>query len=143
MSFMIPRSYLVKPRDHLKEKLNGNQSEHFMRQHIWKVEEYYDPLDSDNELTESLRIVKIIFMLDLMKSQIFQRKILEDLLGTPMDFSIQSFDKWWTVERIEVHSSYDQVIRNTSLEDILTLQQSDKQIVDEWIEVLKDSLTEQ
>lgn len=142
------RYYLINPRQTLLDVLTDKilvwkeESErsgydliaNYARPHIWKNEEY---VDTDSDRTEfRLTYIKAVFLLNLALNRNGRLKSLFlNLFGDPMEFSVERFDHWWTIEAIRMGGTPEEIFQLATIESIDLIKATGNQEVDEYIQL--------
>ena len=77
--------------------------------------------ENDPDIEYQMTYVKVVFMLRLAKMRngsTSTQLALKKLLGTPMKFSVELFDTWWTIEHVPLHDSTEEVLELITLEEL-------------------------
>lgn len=138
MDRMIPVYYVIQPKSILKTKLSDTLDSwiYFLEPYVWVSDEYYDGVESETEIEQAINTMKIAFMLRLMKFQGTLEDTTIQILGDPPLFSIQMFDKWWTIDRYYSFGDIQTIIERASAEEIQRLQKTNISKIDQWLEQL-------
>jgi hypothetical protein len=83
--------------------------------------------------------IKLLFLAELASdydgtTYLDLQQVLDELLGTP-PWTVDTFDRWWQLERIEYDGDIA-VIQNTLKTEFLLKLKSSSQVVTHWIELL-------
>lgn len=131
--------YLIEPKPELTTELSDLSELYyipFLEPNLWTSEEDYDGAETDVEIENAINTMKIVFMLNLVMHQRGQEDSLHSILGNPPIFSIEMFDRWWTIDRYFISGELQSTIKRASVEEIQQLQKSDIVGIDQWLERL-------
>lgn len=128
MGMTVQEYYLIRPKPELIEKVGYR---HYCYPTVMETKSSHVETESD------IQVMKLTFMLSLTRWENGDDGILYDLLGNPMKFSIETFDQWWTIERIH-HESYAVTLNFVTLEDVQNLHKTGDQTVDRWIDAVTE-----
>lgn len=118
--------YLVEPKPELLEATNQFKATELTDLAIWNLWQHPHTLKEDYLPFYGTNI-KIVFLARLSnkaKHRSDLKEIIEVVFGDPPVYSIQNFDKWWTLRHIPrfIHIGQEQLTITT--EDIRSLQKS-------------------
>lgn len=115
--------YVIRPKKELS-KILGEEIEWFYTQpHAWETSEYIGTSLEPVGSTYPKLFMKLVFMLELINYTHHPqtRQELQKLLGDPLKFNEEMFDKWWTIERMEFYNTQESAIKRTTLDKIAML----------------------
>ncbi len=115
--------YVIRPKQELTDVLGDEVNWFYTQPHAWESDEYIGTSLEPAGSTYPTLFMKLIFMLELVNyTQHPQTKQeLQKLLGNPLKFNIEMFDKWWVIERIKSYKSQELTLKYTSTDKIAML----------------------
>lgn len=133
--------YVIRPnnllRETCKEYLHYDHL-YFIRPLILTREEYWGADDSEILDHEEISEAKLTFLLDLVGWKDYVSELFEIIFGNPLNFSQASFDKWWTIERIDYEKSSSSIYDNASDEKLNVLQSNGDKALEKWLHMMKN-----
>lgn len=111
--------FLVRPKPELKEVLGEASTSFLMTPHLWQKEIWVD--ENGTNVEYNLTYVKMVFMLQLVtlwKDTTSIQLKLNKILGSPIKFSVEVFDKWWTIEHITRYELTDEFLEFVTPEEV-------------------------
>ncbi|MBC7870090.1 MAG: hypothetical protein H7Y09_04570 [Chitinophagaceae bacterium] len=136
---MTEGSYVIKAKPQLKEWLearnaNSDDIEILTALHSWNT---YSRLFIISTLTPAedaarLKLLFLAFMSSLFPDDSEDSAFFTELLGTA-PWTLATFDRWWTVERVDVEENLHEVVEEIEIDDLERIGQTGISGVDSWI----------
>lgn len=142
---MIIVNYLIMPKKNLLVTFKGYKDHYLKHPLIVKVVEDKHPQPIDYEINYPMKI-KIVFLLRLLRARNsilswrYLREQSEVLFGTPPQFSLKNFDKWWTLQHKTDVINYPHELLHLKGDDFKALHKGE--VDRELIENLGKSMSE-
>jgi DNA-binding SARP family transcriptional activator len=129
--------YIIRPLESLRELLLKYKdiASPFIKGHVWKREEGgYHPGEPEDYMTQ----VKLIFLANLRftlagYAEPEFKELSKAILGEPL-YEVGIFDKWWSMERIELDNDFVSILTELSADDLAFLAPTGVKHIDGWLE---------
>jgi hypothetical protein len=132
--------YLIKPNSELIEQLKLAPSDAKI---ILESSQLWSKAEPDGKWmpTDFMAQVKLLFIFNLKQSYLdsaeksdFQ-EFLGNLLGSP-PFSIDLFDKWWEIQRLQIDEDFEEVQNSLDPTSLKLVSPTGVPLVDAWLSSL-------